>query len=191
MKQDKQDRRSRRTHRLVTDAMLELMREKRYEAITVQDILDRAGIGRSTFYAHYYNKDDALAAMMEELLPQQEVGQDIVASLELFRHIYEQPEQHARIIQAARNDGDDPMWGIARALLCKNIEQALVAACAGKDSPAVPMSLIAEYLAGALEHMLKWWMAAEMPYAPEEMDRFFQQLALPGVWAAIGGAPHP
>jgi hypothetical protein len=49
------------------------------------------------------------------------------------------------------------------------------------------MSLIAEYLAGALEHMLKWWMAAEMPYAPEEMDRFFRQLALPGVSAVVRG----
>lgn len=190
MKQNKQDRRSQRTRRLITAALLELMREKRYEAITVQDVLDRAGIGRSTFYAHYFNKDDALAAMMEELLPQHEVGQDIVASLELFQHIYEQPEEHARIIQAARNDRGDPMWGIARALLSKNIEQALTAACAGKGRPSVPLPLITEYLTGALEHMLKWWMAAEMPYSPEEMDRFFRQLALPGVWAAIGGAPR-
>ncbi len=52
MKQDKQDRRSQRTRRLVSSAMTELLREKRYGAITVQDLLDRAGIGRSTFYTH-------------------------------------------------------------------------------------------------------------------------------------------
>jgi hypothetical protein len=50
VKQDKQDRRSQRTRRLVSSAMTELLREKRYDAITVQDLLDRAGIGRSTFY---------------------------------------------------------------------------------------------------------------------------------------------
>jgi AcrR family transcriptional regulator len=190
VKQDKQDRRSQRTRHLITTALLELMREKRYEAITVQDLLDRAGIGRSTFYAHYFNKEDALTAMMEELLPQHAAGQEIVASLELFRHIYEQPEEHARIIQAARSRTDDPLWETARALLSTKIEQGLAAACAGKGRPSVPLPLIAEYLTGALEHTLKWWMAAEMPYAPEEMDRYFRQLALPGVWAAIGGAPH-
>lgn len=57
MKQDKQDRRSQRTRRLVSSAMTELLREKRYDAITVQDLLDRAGIGRSTFYTHYFDKE--------------------------------------------------------------------------------------------------------------------------------------
>ena len=47
MKQDKQDHRSQRTRRLVNSAMTELLREKRYDVITVQDLLDRAGIGRS------------------------------------------------------------------------------------------------------------------------------------------------
>jgi len=53
MKQDKQDRRSQRTRRQVRSAMTDLLREKRYDAITVQDLLDRADIGRSTFYAHF------------------------------------------------------------------------------------------------------------------------------------------
>jgi len=47
VKQDKQDHRSQRTRRLVNSAMTELLREKRYDVITVQDLLDRAGIGRS------------------------------------------------------------------------------------------------------------------------------------------------
>lgn len=65
MKQDKQDRRSQRTHRLVISAMLELMAEKTYDAITVQDLLDRANIGRSTFYSHYFDKEDVLASVAE------------------------------------------------------------------------------------------------------------------------------
>jgi AcrR family transcriptional regulator len=53
IKQQKQDRRSQRTIRLINAAMMELLSEKRYEAISVQDILDRADVGRSTFYTHY------------------------------------------------------------------------------------------------------------------------------------------
>ena len=63
MKEDKQDRRSQRTRHLVNSAMLELLFEKHYDTITVQDILDRANIGRSTFYAHYFDKEDVLTSM--------------------------------------------------------------------------------------------------------------------------------
>lgn len=65
MKQIKQDRRSLRTRRLVNTALMDLLLEKRFDAITVQDLLDRAGIGRSTIYTHYFDKDDVLASIME------------------------------------------------------------------------------------------------------------------------------
>jgi len=47
------DRRVRRTRDALGDALLKLMQEKAFETITVQQVLDRAGIGRTTFYAHY------------------------------------------------------------------------------------------------------------------------------------------
>jgi Transcriptional regulator C-terminal region len=49
----------------------------------------------------------------------------------------------------------------------------------------VPLAVMAQYLAGAFLNLLKWWIEAEMPYSPEQMDEIFQQLALPGVWATI------
>ena len=49
---DKNDRRSQRTRNLLSAALVELIREKDYNAITVSDIIDRANVGRSTFYAH-------------------------------------------------------------------------------------------------------------------------------------------
>ena len=68
MKLEKQDRRSRRTRHLVQSALMELLLEKRYEAITVRDILDRAGIGSSTFYAHYFDKEDVQTVLIEQML---------------------------------------------------------------------------------------------------------------------------
>src|SRR5437867_644732 len=52
------DRRVRRTTRALIEALVALVLEKRYDAITIQDLLDRADVGRSTFYAHYRGKDD-------------------------------------------------------------------------------------------------------------------------------------
>jgi CubicO group peptidase (beta-lactamase class C family) len=60
VKQQKTDRRSQRTYRLVSSAFAELVGEKPYEEILAQDILDRAGIGRTTFYVHYFDKEDVL-----------------------------------------------------------------------------------------------------------------------------------
>ena len=51
------DARARRTQRLLHEAMGQLLRQKEYEDIGVKEILDRAGVARSTFYAHYGNKD--------------------------------------------------------------------------------------------------------------------------------------
>jgi AcrR family transcriptional regulator len=63
----KADRRIQRTRRLLQDALVGLILEKGYEAITVQDILDRANVGRSTFYEHFYDKDDLLLSSFEFL----------------------------------------------------------------------------------------------------------------------------
>src|SRR5258708_12215006 len=63
VKQQKADRRSQRTYRLVSSAFAELLVEKPYEEILVQAILDRAGTGRTTFYAHYFDKQAPLSSI--------------------------------------------------------------------------------------------------------------------------------
>src|SRR5690349_21251623 len=61
------DRRVQRTRRLLHEALLSLIHEKRYEVITVQEILDRADIGRSTFYMHFKDKDELLFSGLENV----------------------------------------------------------------------------------------------------------------------------
>lgn len=64
----KPDRRVTRTRNALGDALMELFQEKPFKEISVQEILDRAGIGRSTFYAHYRDKDDLFLSDLEEFL---------------------------------------------------------------------------------------------------------------------------
>jgi AcrR family transcriptional regulator len=191
VKQDKPDRRSQRTRRLVISAMLELMAEKSYDAITVQDLLDRANIGRSTFYSHYFDKEDVLASLAEQMLEmlrkplsQRDDGQGIIPSLELFQHAL-QNQQHFRAM--LRGHAREVVWDAAQASLSRTIEQTLAATLATKRSPSVPLTVMSQYLAGAFLNLLKWWLEAEMPYSPAQMDEMFQQLALPGVWATLEG----
>lgn len=190
MKQHKQDRRSQRTYHLVSTAMMALLLEKRYDAITVQDILDRADIGRSTFYTHFYDKEDVLVSVTEQMLDlfsqrmqQAQKGNGIVPGLELFQHV-QQVHEHFQVL--LKGQSGEVLLKTAQALLSKNIEQKLASALSEKRSASVPLAVVSQYLAGAFLNLLKWWLEAEMPYSPERMDEMFQQLALPGVWAIVG-----
>jgi AcrR family transcriptional regulator len=190
VKQQKADRRSQRTYRLVSSAFAELMVEKPYEEILVQDILDRAGIGRTTFYAHYFDKEDVLGSIIEqelEMLTHQiahsTARQRVVPSLELFDHVYH--SQNQQFLALMRSRAGEFLWEAVQAALCRAIEPALSTLCAEKRSPPIPLPVVSQYLAGAFLTLLKWWVEASMPYPPEQMEHIFQQLALPGVWAML------
>ena len=87
MPQNIADRRVQKTHKLLQDALIELVAEKGYATITIQEILDRANVGRSTFYAHFQDKDQLLHSILNRLD-------------ELF-------EQHRKqILDAAKNVGN-------------------------------------------------------------------------------------
>jgi AcrR family transcriptional regulator len=190
VKQQKADRRSQRTYRLVSSAFAELLSEKPYDEILVQDILDRAGIGRTTFYAHYFDKEDALDSMIAEQMEMfthqiahASARQRVVPSLELFEHIYHSQNQQFRALMRSR--AGEPLWEALQTALCRAIEPALCTLDAEKRSPSIPLPVVSEYLAGAFLTLLKWWIEASMPYPPEQMENIFQQLALPGVWSML------
>ena len=187
MKQEKQDRRSRRTRHLVTKAMAELLQEKRYEDITVRDILDRADIGSSTFYAHYFDKEDVQASLIQQLFEQllqqllrRNGKQEVVPSLELFQHVQQNVEPLQALIPGRFGE---TFWEVAERTMSQMIEQSLKSTAGSKHSCSVPPPVVAHYLATTFLALLKWWLIADMPYSPEQMDEFFQQLVLPGRWA--------
>src|SRR5258707_7199093 len=67
MADTKMDRRVQKTRQALQNALIELILEKGYEAVVIQDILDRANVGRSTFYAHYQDKEDLLMSRFARL----------------------------------------------------------------------------------------------------------------------------
>jgi AcrR family transcriptional regulator len=193
MKQAKQDRRSQRSRQLVNSALMQLLVEKRYEEISIQDIVERAGVGRSTFYAHYYDKEDVQSSVMQEILEsfkeelaERTGGQGIVPGLELFRH-FQQHHQHFEAL--LRGPVGEKLWEAAHTALSASIEQTLsnhpVYTC--NSSPAFPLPVVAKYLAGAFLNLLKWWLQTGMPYPPEEMERMFEHLAFQGVVLSLKG----
>lgn len=185
MKSLKQDRRSRRTQQLIGNALVELMLEKQYSAITVQDILDRANVGRSTFYAHFADKEALLINQIAQVIEQLHINTEsdghsagLLPSLEFFRHIKAQQ----RLIHAF-------VWGRSGGLLMHDFQVKVSQIVAEKldhhlkpdTALPVPKEVIASFVVGTLVMLILWWIEDGMRQTPEEMDDMFRQLVYPSI----------
>lgn len=184
--QMKQDRRSRRSRRLIVDALLALLQEKRYDRITVQEIIDRADVGRTTFYAQFRNKEDVLLSEVERvlgLLHEQQLASTeepvdhLLPSAGFFQHVQETKSFYPILV---RGLAIDPHYQAVHRYLRDQTAQQL-ALVAGSRTLGVPPAIIADYLAGALLTLVHWWLDQDSSYTPEQMETFFRQLAIPGV----------
>ena len=178
---DRQDRRSQRTRHLLSAALVELIREKDYSSITVGDIIERANVGRSTFYAHYRDKDalfvgemDRVIEVLSHRVPSQEES-PFFPSLGLFRHVGEEYELYKALLWTP---GIDLMIKHMQKSLSQRVEQGLQKS--GKDLE-VPIPILASFLVGSFLTLLKWWLENKMVYSPEEMDEIFKKLTLAGI----------
>lgn len=199
MGNERVDRRVQRTRRLLNQALVSLIVEKGYEAITVQDIIDRANLGRSTFYSHYDNKEDLLISQMETLVhsligqvesapvvDEKEGGRRrILTTLPLFRHTQEQHRLYKAMVGGR---GIDVIIEAIHTHLSGHIREQIEQLLPNGQTPSVPPLVMANYLAGTLLTLLTWWLDNDMPYPPERMDEMFQQLTMPGVWVVLGTA---
>lgn len=190
MKNANDDRRSKRTRQSLGDALVELMLEKRFDDITVQEILDRANIGRSTFYAHYTDKEDLLMGEIERVIHQlddytAEMGHQhsgLLPSLELFRHV----KQQRRLMQAF-------VWGRGSEILTNKfqgqvsniIQQNLLSLMGDKVNFTVPLPVVANFVGSTFLMLLRWWFDDNMRHTPEQMDEMFQRLVMPSIHALI------
>src|SRR5215211_5259399 len=148
MPEDKKDRRSQRTRHLLSAALVELIREKDNYAITVSDIIERANVGRSTFYAHYHDKDDLFVGEMDrviEVLSQRIPGQEempFFPSLGLFRHVGEEYELYKALVWTP---GIDLLIKHMQKSLSERVEQGLQNSRQDFD---LPHPMLANFIVG-------------------------------------------
>jgi AcrR family transcriptional regulator len=175
----KLDVRVRRTRDRLGDALVELIEEKGLEAVTVQEILDRAGVGRSTFYAHYTSKDDLFLSDLEEFLEQMaswlsregEPSRRVAPVREFFAHVADQRRLYDALLASGRIHD---FLELAQGCFARGIEQRLAA---GDPERRAAM---AQALSGALLSLLSWWLRTGTPGSPEEMDALFHGIVPQG-----------
>jgi AcrR family transcriptional regulator len=176
------DRRVQRTKTSLHNALIGLAREKPYPSIAVKEILDRANVGRSTFYTHFRDKDDLLESGIHEILSIQ--GQPgavftpervVAFSLPLLKHI----DEHRRA-------GGPRMKREGRVLMHEHMQDVLTSLIADelamspdKGKVQIPTRLLARHVAAAFVLVLNWWVETDSPLTPAEVDARFRALVVP------------
>lgn len=192
------DRRVSRTRRVLHEALRSLILEKGYDRVTVQDVIDRADVGRATFYAHFRDKDDLLLKGFEEMrqslrrhlaaVPRTPTGRS-GEGLGFTRVLFEHAAGHRREYRA--QVGSQSGGAIVEALhteLTSLVRARLDEAVARRRvKPAVPVEIVTHYVASAFLAVLTWWLDNELPYTAEQMAQMFERLTTPAVAAALGG----
>ncbi|MEZ4708459.1 MAG: TetR/AcrR family transcriptional regulator [Caldilineaceae bacterium] len=179
----KPDRRIQKTRRALQDALLGLIVERRYDKITVQDILDRADIGRSTFYAHYRDKDDLLlgdfAGAMQRMFVEMhhgQISQDDAGTLSILPFL-QHAQEHLSLYRALLGTQGIELikQGLQETLYAKfQQDMAHCSPPAPPDSASQEVAL--HYLTGAALACITWWLDADTPCAPEVLDAMLQKL---------------
>jgi len=184
--QKKTDARVRRTRDALGDALVALMQEKPFETITVQDVLDRAQVSRSTFYSHYSDKDDLLMSDAEEFFESISMALSVHGdkSDRVFpvREFFVHPSDVQPFFKALVKSGKyQENMELARGHFARGIERRLSELPRGKSIPPNQLSAIAFTHAGALLSLLTWWLDRGMRESPAEMDELFHRMIWNGV----------
>ncbi len=184
------DRRQQKTRAAIFAAFSELLAEKRYSKITVQDIIDTANVGRSTFYAHFETKDDLLKALCDGLF-----GHIISSALDrshahglhsdsdtplpvlchLLHHLQED-ENH--VLELLSSESSELFLRYFKNSLSELIQHQFVDQ-SGRSNTDVPRDFLVNHISGSFVEMVLWWLKGNMEQTPEELDRYFRAVIEP------------
>ena len=182
------DRRIQKTQSLLREALVSLIREKNYDSIVVKEILDRANVGRSTFYTHFRDKDELLVSGIHDMLRSvQSTGPPSSAKryekiIWFSFPIFEYHDQH-------RHAGEARMGTRGRAIIHEHLQKVLAELIAddvrkdlqGRRNTAgqIPPDLLVQYVASTFILVLNWWVESRSPLPSKGINDLFRALILP------------
>jgi AcrR family transcriptional regulator len=203
------DRRIQRTRLALRTALLELLKQKNYDDISLEEITEHANVGRATFYLHYKDKEDLLLEEFSQMA--NEIAQTLSqipfsewfpantptgdqppnsASprplLMVFQHIKEHSDLYYILLKSSKSSRNfERIRKISTEAIVTFVQNKL----ASDPIPIlikVPVGLFAAYFSGALLSAVDWWLEEGMHYSPEEMTVMFRSLFFHGAQETIG-----
>lgn len=202
----KMDRRVQRTLQSLRTALLELIKEKNYDEISIEEITERANVGRTTFYLHYKDKEDLLmeefstlmyerAQVLSEIpfsvwvpISEEDLQKNMALQplLLVFEHIYNNSELYklllkstnsSKIVERIRQVSTDAIVKFAETKMATDPIPLL---------SEVPIEFFAAFFSGALISVVSWWIREDMRHSPKEVTNMFRNLFFSGTTGAFG-----
>lgn len=188
------NRRIQKSRGLLHQALISLILEKNYESITVQQILDRANVGRSTFYMHFRDKDEVLLMGFEHLREMlADIQRKIPAAADrpyekvigfspaMFEHLYEY-----------RNEWKALQRGSQAGVIVRQSIQEIIASLVEREfkaefqkrknnDSAIPFELFVNYLASTFMSVTAWWLESKNLLAPDAVNDIYRALVMPSL----------
>ena len=178
------DRRQRKTRNAIFEAFISLLSERNYDRITVSQILERADVGRATFYAHFETKEFLLRSLCEELFDHvfdvmagENSAHDHIFDcdshdsvyLHLFQHL-QRNDNHILDLLSCQNN--DLFLRYFQEGLLKLAHSQLPLFAARKD-PQLPEDFWMRHIATTFVETVRWWVQKGMTHSPETITQYF------------------
>jgi len=182
------DRRAMRTRQALHQALIELIGQRDYDEISVMDIAEAANVGRSTFYAHFTDKDDLLRSgtlhfrdmlLRDHAVRHKSDGPD-GHLLSFSRFMTEHLKERKDLYRALKRGRAGPIIMEAfRLYVCELVRDDLIARAPKTERP-YETELAVQFIVGAFMSVLSWWMDRGAKEDPTEIDHAFTALARDG-----------
>lgn len=192
------DRRKLRTRKQLREALFELILEKGYDEVKIEDITDRADLGRTTFYLHFKDKEQLLLQSIDE------IANDLISQIDpallffssenleykrqnliiapvklVFKHASENANLYKIIL---RGEGAFKISNRFRSII--NIAAAQIMTVRIKeleiDQPTLPIDVMGNFFAGTLLSLVTWWLENDFPFTIDEMATMVRDLVMYG-----------
>ncbi len=184
------DRRQKKTKAAIFNAFSALLEKKSYSSITVQEIIDAADVGRTTFYAHFETKDDLLKELCEELFGHiidtakdathtHGLYSDNSAPESVFCHLLQHlQENDNNILGLLSGESSEIFTRYFKDSLNDFIHTQFLTQARRKNTE-LPDDFLVNHISGSFVEMVQWWIKGWMKQSPEELDRYFRAVIEP------------
>lgn len=167
------DRRVQRTRKLIMKTFMELLSEKGFEKITINDIADRADINRGTVYLHFLDKYDILEKSIdiyvEELLSQCSDSEEIHLQEDAMYKMFLYLEEHIELYKLLH---ENDKYGIFRKKFTNALlSQVAIAMVVMPKEIATSHEIASQFLVNGILGVVEWWISSDMPCSSEEVTR--------------------
>lgn len=191
----KNERQPQSTAERLQQALMGLVHEASYDAITIQAIVDRAQVGRTTFYLHFRSKDDLFLSCHEAFVSQfhsepHSAGarEDLLAAdappgmTSAYEHL---TDARPLLLPILRGKDGLVILRLMRERAAQAVEANLRTAFAEADCN-MPLGVLANYLAGAQVALVQWWLDKRQPYSPDHLAQTYHRLQRAAICEAFG-----